>query len=498
MEGEQYHRADRQARVAIVGAGLSGICMAIQLVRAGFRDFTVFEKGEGYGGTWRENTYPGLTCDVPSRYYQFTFAKNPGWSQLFSPGSEIRDYLAGIAGEYGVDRHTRFGAEVVAAEFAGGAWRVSASDGTVEEFDFLVCATGFLHHPRLPDFPGLDSFAGPVFHSARWDHTVDVRGKRIGVVGSGSTGVQLVTGLADPAERVVLFQRSANWILPTMERKYGAATRAAHRVLPFLGSVAYSLNRRIFQLFSRGLVAPGPVRSTIGRIVARHLNTVADPALRRALTPDHEPMCKRLVVSANFYRTVQRADVDVIASRIDRIEPHGVVTADGTTHPLDILVLATGFDAHAYMRPMAVTGVGGRTLDAAWAAGPHAFESMMIPGFPNLFMVIGPHSPVANHPLTAVAESQSRRIVHWIRQWGAGTFDTVAPTEAATERFNTKLREAMPGTVWATGCQSWYIGQDGLPEVWPWTPDDHDVLMRRTPDLTDYRLGFRDEDREGK
>lgn len=478
----------KEPRIAIVGAGISGICMGVALQRAGFTDFTLFEKAADFGGTWHANTYPGLVCDVPSRYYQFTFAMNPEWSQLYSTGPEIKNYLAGTARKHGLHKHTVFGAEVVGAEFEDGAWTVRTSGGTVERFDFVMCATGFLHRPTRPDIAGLDDFGGTVMHSARWNHEVDLTGKRVGVIGTGSTGTQLVGALAGRVPKVVMFQRTPQWILPTVNRAYSRVTKQAYRRIPLLGTAAYYVNRGFFAAFSQGLVHPGRVRKFIQWVVARNLRSVKDPELRAKLTPDYEAMCKRLVVSDRFYSVVQRPDVELVTSGIDHIKPYGVVTADGQLHELEILLLATGFDSHAFMRPMAITGTDGRTLDQAWADGPRAFEGVMMPDFPNLFMLVGPHSPFANHPLTAVAEAQSARIVGWLQRWRAGEFATVAPTAAATDRYNKQMRAAAPSTVWTTGCQSWYLGKDGVPELWPWTPGRYEKLIRSRPNPIDYHL----------
>ncbi|WP_067697775.1 flavin-containing monooxygenase [Nocardia jejuensis] len=477
-----------QPRIAIVGAGISGIGMGVALQRAGFTDFTLYEKAADYGGTWRDNTYPGLVCDVPSRYYQFTFAMNPEWTQLYSTGPEIQGYLAGVARGHGLDRRTEFGTEVIGADFRDEGWLVTTSTGAVERFDFVIFATGFLHHPNRPDIAGLDDFAGPVMHSARWDHEVDLTGKRVGVIGTGSTGTQLVSALAGQVPKVVMFQRTPQWILPTVNKPYRALTKRLYRRVPALSRLAYQVNRGFFAAFSQGLVHQGRIRSLIQWVVARNLRSVEDPELRRKLTPDYQAMCKRLVVSDRFYTAVQRPDVELVTDGIDKVRPDGVVTADGVLHELDILVLATGFDSHAYMRPMPVTGAGGRTLNQEWANGPRAFEGVMLPDFPNLFMLVGPHSPFANHPLTAVAEAQSSRIVGWLERWQAGEFATVAPTRAATDRYNARMRAAAPGTVWTTGCQSWYLGKDGLPELWPWSPSRYEKLIRRTPDSVDYQL----------
>lgn len=478
----------RNPRVAIIGAGMSGICMAVMLQRDGIDDFTIFEKADRFGGTWRDNTYPGLSCDVPSRFYQFTFAKNPRWSHFFSPGAEIRDYFAKVAHDRGLASRTRFGTEVVGAEFDGARWDVTTSDGASERFDFVLCATGILHHPRMPDIGGLGDFAGAIFHSARWDHDVDLTGKRVGVLGTGSTGVQIVTALAGNVAHLSMFQRTAQWILPLRNRRYSRLTIAAHRRLPALDEFSYAVTRHIFEFFLDAVTKPGLKRDLVGRMCRANLRTVRDPALRAALTPDYQPMCKRLVVSSDFYRAVQRDGVEIVTDAIDHIEPRGIVTADGRLHELDVLVLATGFDAHAFMRPMGITGTDGRTLDQVWADGPRAFETVAMPGFPNMFLLIGPHSPVGNYPLTLIAETQAEHILGWIRRWRDGEFDTVEPTVEATSSYYAELRAAMPNTVWATGCQSWYLGKDGVPELWPWTPARHRALMARRPDPANYRI----------
>lgn len=479
---------ENHPRIAIVGAGISGICMAIRLLRDGFDNITIFEKGDDFGGTWRENKYPGLVCDVPSRFFQFTFAKNAEWSRLYSARDEILNYLNGVARADGVDKYTRFRTEVAAATYDHNAWRVTTTDGTTEDFDFLVCATGFLHHPLTPDLPGLANFRGQVFHSARWDRNVQVAGKRVGVVGTGSTGTQLTTALAGVAEHVTVFQRTAQWILPTKNRSYSLAAKTAYRLLPGLGTLSYRLYQRIFALFSLGLVRPGVVRRVIGWTCARYLRTVRDPELRAKLTPDYPPMCKRLVISDGFYRAIQRPDIDLVTAGIEQVEPAAIKTKDGVQHELDVLIFATGFDAHAYMRPIAITGTDGLTLDQAWNNGPRAFQGLMMPSFPNLFMMMGPHSPLGNHPVTATAEVLSERILWWLRRWSAGEFKTVQPTEAATQRYNDGLREALDGTVWVGGCRSWYLGADGSPDLWPSSPDRFEVMVQRDPNPDDFHL----------
>ncbi len=477
----------RQPSVAIVGAGMSGLCAAITLQRAGIDDVTVYEKADQIGGTWRENTYPGLTCDVPSRFYQFSFAMNPGWSHLFSPGNEIEAYFTDVAKRAGIHRRISFGTEVVSARFDGSGWVVHTRDGTRSRVDFLLSATGVLHHPKIPDIRGLADFTGSVFHSARWDHSVDMRDRRVAVIGTGSTGVQLISALAGTPARLSLFQRTPQWIFPMPNPQYAQLTYRLHRVFPWLGHAGYHGYRVAMEAFAGGLVKPGWRRRFVGALCRANLRKVRDPQLRAALTPDYTPMCKRLVLSSGFYQAMQRDDVELVTAGIDHVESRGIVTTDGVLRDADVIVLATGFDAHAYMRPMELLGRDGLRLDDAWRDGPHAYETVAMPGFPNFFMLLGPHSPVGNFPLTAVAEPQANHIVAWIRRWQCGEFDTMEPTAKATDAYNAGLTAAMPDTVWTTGCDSWYLGKNGLPEVWPFTPARHRAMLAK-PNIENYKL----------
>jgi cation diffusion facilitator CzcD-associated flavoprotein CzcO len=478
----------RTPSVAIIGAGMSGLCMAAQLKMAGIDTFTIYEKAGDLGGTWRDNTYPGLACDIPSRFYQFTFSPKPDWTHLFSPGAEIWGYFDSVADRFGLKEHIEFNTKVVAAEFADDCWRLRTDAGDESTVDFLISATGILHHPRYPQIAGLDTFEGSVFHSARWDHDVAVEGKRVAVIGTGSTGAQIVTALAGVTGRLELFQRTAQWVFPLPNPSYSRRTHALQKYVPGLSGLTYRCMRMLFEFFARALIKPGLRRRFIARTCRTNLLTVRDPDLRRKLTPDYQPMCKRLVISSGFYKAVQKPNVEVVTAGIDHIAPEGIVTDDGVLHEVDVLVLATGFDAHAYMRPLELVGDHGLTLSEAWEAGAHAYHTVALPGFPNFFMLMGPHSPVGNYSLTAIAESQVEHIMGWIQRWREGKFSAVAPTQQATARFNAHMRASMPGTVWVTGCQSWYLGKDGLPELWPWTPDRHRAMLRHVdPDDFDVR-----------
>jgi cation diffusion facilitator CzcD-associated flavoprotein CzcO len=478
--------AKRALKVAIIGAGMSGLCMAAKLQDAGIDSFTIFEKADDVGGTWRDNTYPGLTCDVPSRYYSYSFRPNPDWSRLLPPGPEIQTYFRQVAEERGIRPHIRFGATVTSARYDDGKWRLTTADGE-ETFDVLITATGVLRVPRYPEIPGRDTFAGPAFHSSRWDHSVSLPDKRIGLIGTGSTGVQIVAELGGEVRQLKVFQRTAQWVCPMANLRYSPLTRAALHRWSKLNWLPY----RFWGWYTKFMFGRAPIRPGFQRWLFTFLCrwnlrlSVRDPRLRAKLTPKDQPMCKRLIFAGHFYRSVRQPGVEVITDAIDHIEARGIVTADGTLHELDLLVYATGFDARAYVRPMEVIGEGGLSLDEAWADGPMAYRSVAVPGFPNLFMLMGPHSPIGNQSLVPIAEDQADYAMWWIEQLRDGRVRAAAPTEAATKEYNQSMKAAMPQTIWVTGCSSWYLGKDGLPELFPWTPETHRELLRR-PELADF------------
>ncbi|WP_317493827.1 NAD(P)/FAD-dependent oxidoreductase [Haloechinothrix sp. LS1_15] len=469
----------RDPSVIVIGAGMSGIGLAVKLKHAGITDVTVLEKADDIGGTWRDNTYPGLKCDVPSAFYQFWFDRNPDWSHFFSHGAEIHRYFRDVVDRHRLWPHIHLGTEVTSATFSENRWRVTTADGAVREADFLVSATGVLHRPVVPDIPGRDAFTGAAFHSARWDHSIPLAGKRVGVIGTGSTGMQIVTALAGEVGELTLFQRTPQWVLPIPNWRNGRVTRRLRCSVPGATALEYRLVRAIFGIFVAALIRPGWQRRAVSAACRAYLRTVGDPELRRKLTPDYQPMCKRLVICSGFYRAVQHPDVHLAAEGIERIEPSGVATTDGRHHELDVLVFATGFDSHAYLRPVELTGPDGRTLSQEWAGGARAYRTVALPGFPNFFMLMGPHSPVGNFSLIPVAEVQADYVIAWIQRWRRGEFTAAAPTAEATDTYNAWLRAAMPDTVWTTGCDSWYLGPDGTPEVWPLSPQRHAAMLRQ-------------------
>ncbi|WP_255063889.1 flavin-containing monooxygenase [Mycolicibacterium arenosum] len=480
--------SQRTPTVAIIGAGMSGLCMASKLLDAGIADFTVFEKADDIGGTWRDNTYPGLTCDIPSRYYTYSFHPNPEWTRLNPPGPEILTYLRRVADERGLRRFIRFGTDVTCAEYREGRWYLTTADGE-QAFDVLVTATGILRVPRLPSITGLDAFEGPVFHSSQWDHSIPLPDKRIGVIGTGSTGVQITAALGGRVRGLSVFQRTPQWVCPWPNMSYSRPARALMRRWPALTSPGYWFWGWFVRFgFGRGPIQPGFQRRLFSALCRWNLRlSVRDRELRRKLTPKDLPMCKRMIFAGHYFQSVQKPGVDVVTELIEHVEPRGVRTADGALHELDVLVLATGFDARAYVRPMNVIGRAGLRLDEVWADGPVAYRSVAVPGFPNMFMLMGPHSPVGNQSLVPIAEDQADYALWWIRRIAEGEVVEAEPTETATKSYNEDMKAAMPQTIWVSGCSSWYLGKDGLPELFPWVPERHAELLA-TPDPRDFEV----------
>ena len=483
-------RAVRDLRIAVVGAGMAGILAAIKLGEAGLRDVVVYEKADRLGGTWRENTYPGIACDVPSHLYSYSFAPNPDWSHYFSPGDEIAAYLERVARGHGVAAAIRFGEEVTRADFSDGRWQLATSSGRRDVADVVIAATGVLHHPRHPEIAGLASFGGACFHSARWDHDVPLTGRRVGIVGTGSTAVQIVSAIVDRVETLALFQRTAQWIMPQENLAYREEEKAEWRAHPErIGELRREISQVFADHFANAVVdAESPQMRLIDEMCRANLEmSVADPELRERLRPSYHAACKRLVISPDFYQAIQKPNAELVTSPIDRVEPTGVRTGDGRLHALDLLVLATGFRVDRFMRPMAITGRDGVRLDEVWAERPTAYLSISIPSFPNLFMLNGPNGPVGNFSLIEVAELQFAYVAQLIELLRAGRCREVSATAPATARFETDRTAAARKTVWMTGCRSWYLDDRGIPAAWPWTFDRFRAAMT-APQLGDYEL----------
>jgi len=460
----------RELRFAIVGAGMSGILAAIKLREAGYDEVVVFEKADRPGGTWRENTYPGLACDVPSHLYTYSFEPNPHWSHRFSPGPEIQAYFEGVARKYGIAEAIRFGDEITRARFTGDGWLLTTKSGREHAADVVIAATGVLHHPNVPDLPGIGDFEGAAFHSARWDHAVPLDGRRVGVVGTGSTAVQIVCALADRVAKLSLFQRTAQWVLPVENPAYTAAERAEVAQRPeLLDGIRAEMSQSFTETFSNAVVdAESPAMRMIEEACRANLESnVADPLLREKLRPSYRAACKRLIMSPDFYQAIQRPAAEVVTDGIERVEAEGVRTRDGRLHPLDVLVLATGFRADRFLRPIDVTGRDGVRLDDVWAQRPSAYLSVAIPGFPNLFLLNGPNGPVGNFSLIEVAELQMAYVLQLVARLRDGHCRAIGAREDAMQRFDAERVEAAKKTIWTTGCRSWYLDDRGIPASWP-------------------------------
>ncbi len=477
-------------RFAVIGAGMSGVLAAIQLRERGY-DFTVFEKADRVGGTWRENTYPGIACDVPSHLYSYSFALNPDWNYASSPGAEIQDYFERVAERTGVMGSIRFGEPVVRCEWQGERWEVETASGFVDHFEWVVAATGILHHPKLPDIEGRDSFAGDSFHSARWDHDVPLDGRRVGVIGNGSSGVQITGALAPRCAHYALFQRTAQWVVPVEQVEYTPEQRAELRANP---AALQALHDELDQNFHTGfatqvLDANNEFFEGIRQVCSAHLDEhVKSPELREKLRPDYTPACKRLVISHNFYDSIQAPQAELVTDPIERIEPQGVRTANGRLHELDVLVFATGFHVDAFVRPMAIRGLGGRLLDDVWKERPSAYMSVTVPGFPNFFMMNGPNSPVGNFSLIRTAELQFGYLMRLVDHVEEGARRYAVPSPEAAVRFEAERVEAAKGTVWATGCRSWYLDDRGIPFLWSF-PFSRFTREMTEPRFEDYATG---------
>lgn len=474
-------------RIAVIGAGIGGIAAAIQLRAMGINDIAVFEKAADLGGTWRENTYPGLTCDVPSHLYRFSFAPNPDWSHRYSPGAEIQAYIKRVVADFNVEPLIRFSSEVTSAVWRDGKWRLETTQGDQGEFDVVISAVGVLHHPVYPAIAGLADFRGPMFHSARWDHDVSLKDKRVGIVGTGSTAIQILPAIIDEAAKVSLFQRTAQWIMPQPNPSTSAEKKAAYRVDPELMSAQYEYLKGAFNgAFCAAVAGENPtVYDEISQACRDNLDTIEDPHLRAKLTPNFKVGCKRLIISELFYPAIQRPDADLVTEDIVRVEAKGIATADGRLHELDVLVLATGFDPHHPLGKTTVVGQTGQSLDALWSDGNIAYRGVTVPDFPNWFMLGGPNSPIGNFSYIMTAERQLGYVLQLVQLLQAGRARAIAPRWEATRSYNAELKAKMSSSIWASGCRSWYIDKTGAVASYPWAYETFERDMSQ-PVLVDF------------
>ncbi|HYF23247.1 MAG TPA: NAD(P)/FAD-dependent oxidoreductase [Caulobacteraceae bacterium] len=457
--------------VLIIGSGFSGLGMAIALKKEGRRSFVVLEKAGEVGGTWRENTYPGCACDIPSQLYSFSFEPEPNWTRVFPPQAEILAYLKRCADKYGLEPHLRFGAEVVEAAWdeAARLWRVATRDGRRFRARAVVAGKGALHRPAIPELPGLEGFAGPAFHSAEWRHDVDLTGKRVAVVGTGASAIQFVPKIAPLAERLTVFQRTPPWIVPKPDRPISEQSRARFARRPWLQAAVRGFWYWFLEKNARARLDPrlaGPSE----RLALKHLHAqIADPDLRAKLTPDYRLGCKRVLISDDYYHALTRPNVALETAPIARVEPDAVATADGRRTPADVLIFGTGFQVTDQSSdPLEVVGRDGLRLKEAWRDGLSAHLGITVAGFPNWFLLMGPHTGLGHNSMVYMIESQIRYVMSALQALDRRAAAALEVTPSAQAAFAAEMDRKLKGTVWMSGCGSWYLDRQGRnTTVWP-------------------------------
>ncbi len=449
----------------IVGAGFTGLGAAIKLAQAGVDDVVILERGDRVGGTWRDTTYPGASCDIPSLLYSFSFVDNPGWSRTYSPATEICRHLEDMATQFGIRRLIQFGQDVNALSFDehAGIWTADTAAGKRFHARTVVLASGPLSDASFPDIRGLDSYRGTKIHSARWDHDYDFTGKRIGVIGTGASAIQIVPELVKQAGFVKVFQRTPGWVLPRLDVATPPAIQTVFAKVPGTQRLTRQALFWGHEASATALVWHSPLTSLVARLGRAHLRLmVKDPWLRRQLTPDFVPGCKRMLVSSDYYPALQRDNCKLIDWPIATLSPVGIRTSDGIEHHLDCIVFATGYDVHLTGPPFSVTGLGGRSLADEWRDGAQAYKSATVHGFPNLFFMTGPNSGPGHNSLLVYIEGQLDYAVRGITTILDDDLCWLDVREDAQRRHNERIQKRLTKTTWMSGCRSWYLTKDGF------------------------------------
>ncbi|OPX06197.1 NAD(P)/FAD-dependent oxidoreductase [Mycobacterium sp. AT1] len=465
-------RSPVRTRAVIIGSGFSGLGMAIALQRQGFgfEDFVILEKADDIGGTWRDNTYPGCACDIPSHMYSFSFEPKPDWTHMWSLQPEIFDYLKGVAEKYGLRRYVRFNSRVERATWddAELRWHVFTADGQEYVAQFLVSGAGALHIPLIPEIEGADEFAGAAFHSAQWDHSVDITGKRVAVIGTGASAIQLVPEIVKDVAELQVYQRTPPWVMPRPNNALPEWVRRTFTEVPGTRAAMRVAIYWLHEVVGFGMTKQ-PELLRIGALLGKWniRRSVKDKALRRKLTPDYRAGCKRILNSDTYYRGIANPKTQVITEGITRMTRDGIVTADGVEHPVDVVVFATGFhvtDSYSYVD---VTGPGGEDLVDRWnREGVEAHRGVAVADMPNLFFLLGPNTGLGHNSVVFMIEAQIRYVAQAIAAVDEARAQAVAPTRAAQDAFNRDLQDGLATTVWNTGgCRSWYLDSHGVNRV---------------------------------
>lgn len=479
--------------VLIIGAGFGGLGMAIKLKDAGLDSFIVLEKASGVGGTWRDNTYPGAACDVQSHFYSYSFEPKHDWSRKFGLQSEILGYMEHCVEKYGLADHIRFNSDIREARFdeERNEWTVTLTTGEALTANVLITATGQLNQPAWPTIPGMDRFAGKLFHSARWDHDYDFRDKRVAVIGTGASAIQFVPEIAKEVKSLYLFQRSAAWVLPKPDRPFKRWEQTLFRAAPLWDrlyryliywknesrALAFTRFSGLLELFARQ-----------ARREAR--KQVTDPEKLKHIIPDYQIGCKRILISNDWYPAINQPNVSLITEDIDCIDEDGVVTTDGTHYPADAIICGTGFRASDFLSPMTITGRSGLTLNEAWQDGASAFKGITVSGFPNLFMLYGPNTNLAHNSIVFMLESQFRYVLDALQALKKYPGSAMDVRQDRQERFSSVVQNGLKGSVWNSGCTSWYLDANGKNTVnWPGFTFSYRFATRQI-DTADYHFSY--------
>ncbi len=480
--------APQHVTFLIIGAGFSGIGAAIALLKAGQTDLAVLDRADDVGGTWRDNTYPGCRCDVQSNLYSYSFAPKPDWSETYPSQPELWDYLRKVAARHHLGRYLRFGHEVTEAHWDADArtWRVSTSKGEFAA-TYLIAGVGALVEPSLPDIPGIDSFSGTIMHSARWDHGWQAAGRRVAVIGTGASAIQIVPAIQPEVEHLTVFQRTAAFVVPHNNKPVKARTKALYLLVPPTQQVSRAVIYWMREFLAIGFVKNPRILKRAEAVWRRHMEAaVTDPVMRAQLTPDYDMGCKRVLPSNDFYPAVARPNVSLVTEKIIEFRPDAVVTADGTAHPVDTVILATGF--HVTDNPMfgKVRGAGGRTLAEAFG---ETYLGTVLPGFPNYFQLTGANTGLGHSSMVFMIESQLRYITDAIATIEARRGGPVEVRREVALAYNAELQRKLPRTVWGSGCSSWYLDSQGRNlTLWPGFTFD---FRRRTRQFSpsDFSIG---------
>jgi cation diffusion facilitator CzcD-associated flavoprotein CzcO len=450
--------------IAIIGAGFAGIGMAIRLKQAGIDSFTMFERADEIGGTWRDNTYPGAACDVPSHAYSLSFEQSPGWSHRYSPSAEIQGYLLRLVEKWQLRSHLRLRTEIVDARFdeQKGVWSLTTAEDQSFTARVVVSGVGGLVEPALPDIKGLRSFGGEIFHTARWNHSLELTGKRVAVIGTGASAVQVVPSIAPEVARLSVFQRTPAWVVPKLDRRYSERRRRLFARLPLLLRASRFFQHATSELFGPMIFLDAPRLSAVAEWMStRHLHAqVSNPELREKLRPRFQFGCKRILVSDDYWATFERQNVDLVTEPIEEIVPDGIVTRGGV-HAFDVIVLATGFAVGLAKAPFTIVGRDGRSLDAVWSRGAVAYRGMTVSGFPNWFILMGPNTGPGHTSVLIYTEAQISHTLQAIHKLRGEGLKYVEVRREVQDRYNERIQGRMKYMVWSSGCNSWYLSHDG-------------------------------------